>query len=143
LLADPLLAVLPEGHRLAHRRSIRLRDLARDRWVMGAPGHPCIDATIAAQSTAGFTPDVAHRTNDWNAATALVSGGHGVALIPKLALETAPPGVVVLSIRPSQPARNIYAVARSGSERSPHIAAALAALRKAAEQRQQAASVVR
>lgn len=133
LVRDPLLAVLPPRHPLAHRSEpIDIRALARDRWVMGNPGHPCIDATIAAQSSAGFTPTVAHRTDDWTAAAAIVASEDAVALIPQLALRNIRPAP--LAIRPvTEPlARHIYAATRNGSQASPHIAAATAALAAAA-----------
>ena len=141
LIRDPLVAVLPLEHpRAGARGKVNVRDLAREQWVLGTPGHPCVDVTIAAQSTAGFTATVAHRANDWAAAAALVATGHGVALIPELAIRNI--RASGLAIRPITPpiARNIYAAVRTGSERAPHISAALAALRSEAARIQTADS---
>lgn len=129
LVRDPLLAVLPNTHPLARKQGpVRLQDLADDRWVIGTVGHPCVDATTAAQSLAGFTANVVHRTDDWPTTAAIVAGCGAVALIPKLALRTVPRrGFVVRDL--AQPtARNIYAATRAGSASAPHIAAALSAL---------------
>ena len=133
LLRDPLVAVLPESHPLGKRATVRVRDLARERWVMGSPGHPCADVAIAAQATAGFTATVSHRANDWAAAAALVASGEGVAFVPELAMRSIPRiGISIAAVRPPI-ARNIYAAVRSGSEAAPHISAAVTALRAAAE----------
>jgi DNA-binding transcriptional LysR family regulator len=133
LLRDPLVAVLPESHPLAGNPSIDVDDLAREQWVMGTPGHPCVDVTIAAQATAGFTATVSHRANDWAAAAALVASGQGVAFVPELAMRSiATSGISVMPVTPPI-ARNIYAAVRKGSENAPHVAAAVGALRAAAE----------
>jgi DNA-binding transcriptional LysR family regulator len=133
LLRDPLVALLPKSHPLAGRQKVRVGELARDAWVMGNAGHPCVDVTIAAQATAGFTATVSHRANDWLAAAALVAGGLGIAFVPRLAMRNiATKRLSVAAIAPPI-ARNIYAAVRNGSENSPHIATVLDALRITAE----------
>ncbi len=133
LVCDPLVAVLPRSHRLAQKRApLQLRDLADERWVLGTVGHLCVDATIAAQSAAGFTANVVHRTDDWAAAAALVAADDLVALIPRLALRSIPRrGFVTRDLVPPT-ARSIYAATRNGSAHAPHIAAVLSALTSAA-----------
>ena len=134
LVHDPLVAVVPNDHRLASNRTpLPLRELAGERWVMGTVGHPCVDATIAAQSAAGFTANVVHRTDDWAATAAIVACGEAVALIPKLALLSIPRRGFATRELAQPTARSIYAATRSGSAHAPHIAAVLAALRSAAE----------
>jgi DNA-binding transcriptional LysR family regulator len=92
-----------------------------------------VDVTIAAQATAGFTATVSHRANDWAAVAALVASGEGVAFLPELAMRSITEnGISIAAVRPPI-ARNIYAAVRSGSQSAPHISAAVAALRAAAE----------
>jgi DNA-binding transcriptional LysR family regulator len=134
LIHDPLVIVVPNDHRLASsRRPLRLRQLAGERWVMGTVGHPCVDITIAAQSAAGFTANVIHRTDDWAATAAIVACGEAIALIPKLALMSIPRRGFTTRELAQPTARSIYAATRSGSTHAPHVAAVLSALGSAAE----------
>lgn len=132
LCRDPLRAVVPREHRLARDRHVDITDLASEGWIVGTDGHPCFDITMAAYVAACLTPRIVHRTNDWGAVTALVAGGAGVALVPALALDKDQQGIVALTVRPNEPARNIYAAVRKGSENAPHIAAVLGALQAVA-----------
>jgi len=89
LFEDPMLAVLPGGHRLARRRTLRLDDLAGEPWVLGG-GPGCSDrATILrACHAAGFEPRVTldFPTDDYHATQGMVAAGAGVTLLPRLAL---------------------------------------------------------
>jgi DNA-binding transcriptional LysR family regulator len=100
---------------------------------MGTVGHPCVDVTIAAQSAAGFTATVIHRTDDWAATAAIVACGEAIALIPKLALMSIPRRGFTMRELAQPTARSIYAATRSGSTHAPHVAAVLSALGSAAE----------
>jgi len=137
LLDDPLWVVLPRRHRLARKDAIDLADLAHERWNVGASQGPCLEAALTACAASGFNPNVDHRMNDWSALVRLVAAGCGVALVPQLALD--PSQLRDVAVRPvmgsSRPSRHIYAAVRSGTERSPGIAAVLAALVMAASER--------
>jgi DNA-binding transcriptional LysR family regulator len=132
LRRDPLRLVVPSAHPRAGGEILDIRDLAGEAWVTGATGHPCSEITMAACTAAGVSPKIAHRVDSWEAAIALVACGAGVAMAPELALGAHHPGVSVLAVRPGEPARNVYAAVRSGSQDAPHIAAVLAALSAAA-----------
>lgn len=132
LLADPLYAVLPFDHPLAGRPHVALSMLAEEAWVVGSPGHPCVDITLAALVSASITPRTCHQVNDWEAVASLVAHGAGVALVPALALRAGTPTVAVVPVRPTQPRRSIYAAVRNGSSHAPHIAAVIEALLAAA-----------
>jgi DNA-binding transcriptional LysR family regulator len=105
LLDDHFQVLVPTTHRLAHRSTVVLSDLAEDRWIQawGDPG-AVLDALAA---TTGFRPDIACRSSDYRFMAALVSAGIGVALIPGLAMSNTP-GAHVLSINP-QPTRYVGA----------------------------------
>lgn len=137
LLDDPLLVALCQHHALASRASIDLRALARERWIIGAARGPCREAGLAACAAAGFNPDVAQRVNDWAALLRLTAADCGVALIPRLAINTGSlRGVVLRQVRgPTRPSRHIYAAVRSGAERSPILAPVLSALQVSAVER--------
>ncbi|MER5638348.1 LysR family transcriptional regulator [Kitasatospora sp. NPDC002227] len=84
LLSDPLDVALPLGHPLAEVPGLRLAQLADEPWIYGATG-PWQEITLTACADAGFVPARAHTAADWSAVLALVGGGLGVALVPRLA----------------------------------------------------------
>ncbi|WP_020392642.1 LysR family transcriptional regulator [Kribbella catacumbae] len=132
LLADPLRAVLPSGHRLAGRvRPIALGDLAGERWVAGCPR--CEENLLTTTRAAGFVPDVRHRTDDYVVAQRLVAEGLAVTLLPGLALLAAPgKGVAVLQVRTS-PERRVGVLVRAELMQSAAVVAAIDALRVVAD----------
>ena len=131
LLADPLYAALPAGHRWAQAPGLRLADLAGEDWIYGETG-PWHEITVAACAAAGFTPRRAHAASDWDAILALVEAGLGVALVPRLAAPAARRGVAVRELRADRPQRYVVAAVRSGSGERPALARLLAALQRAA-----------
>jgi DNA-binding transcriptional LysR family regulator len=129
LLVDPLDAVLPASHPLARRQRLSLAALADEQWICGLPGSHCREITVAGCAQAGFQPDVRHFSDDWTVVVALVAAGCGVALVPRLAQPEPGAGAVVRTLGADAPRRHVVALARKGSEKAPHVAAVLAALR--------------
>ncbi|MFI0468438.1 LysR family transcriptional regulator [Saccharopolyspora sp. 5N102] len=84
VLDDPVVAVLPKGHRLAKRRSVELADLADERWIAGCTR--CRDHFVQECGAVGFEPDIAFTTDDNLAVQSLVAAGTGIALMPSLVL---------------------------------------------------------
>jgi molybdate transport repressor ModE-like protein len=133
LLDDPLDAVLPRDHELVGRAAIALDALAGEPWVGPSPGTSCLEVTLAGCAAAGFTPQLVHRTNDFTTLMTFVASGLGVALVPRLAQGQIPPGVAVVPLRGTPPARRVFAATRRGSEARPIVAALLDALGSAAK----------
>ena len=133
LLDDPYHVVLPAGHRLARRRTLRLSDIADEPWVQTAsvPG-PCQDVILGACDRAGFRPRVAVDADDYPTTQGLVAAGVGVALVPGLALGAVHPEVVVRPIREHRPVRHIHAVVRDVRALHPTVRTFLDALLDAA-----------
>jgi molybdate transport repressor ModE-like protein len=119
LLEDPMLAVLPGGHRLAGRRTLRLDDLAGEPWVLGG-GPGCSDrATILrACHAAGFEPRVTvdFPTDDYNATQGMVAAGAGVTLLPRLALAVPRDDLTVRPLAGAGPTREVVAAVRRGDQ---------------------------
>jgi len=129
LLVDVLDLALPAGHRFADRESVPLRELAGEPWIVGDARSCCGAVTRSVCAAAGFTPDIRHAVNDWQALAALVEAGLGVALVPRLVQPLHRPGLVLR--RPAggpPPTRNVFAAVRTGSENDPVLAAFLAQL---------------
>ncbi|MGH2947854.1 MAG: LysR family transcriptional regulator [Solirubrobacteraceae bacterium] len=127
LLEDPLRVALPAGHRLATNPSIELAALATEPWIAGRDGSFCHDVVLLAARAAGFEPKLAHITNEFSVAYALVAASAAVALVPELA-GPPPPGVVVRPVQGRSLSRHIYAAVRAGSSARPAVAALLQAL---------------
>ncbi|MFJ8105532.1 LysR family transcriptional regulator [Streptomyces sp. NPDC096132] len=132
LLEDPYLAVLPRGHRLVGRRSVRLAELAEEAFVGSEWPGPCLDAQIDACEAAGFRPRFVVESEDYVTAQGFVAAGLGVSLVPRLGLGSRHPGVVVREVRDPVPSRTIHAVVRESAPPQPPLDAFIEALREAA-----------
>jgi DNA-binding transcriptional LysR family regulator len=89
LLDDRLYVALPEGHRLARRRRLRLAELADERWVQGVYRGSTLHVLPAACRAAGFEPTIVFRSDDHMAVQGFVAAGLGIAVVPQLTLPTA------------------------------------------------------
>lgn len=118
LLTEEMHLAVPEGHRLAGRKSARLEELADEHWLCGASNGSCRELTLRSCALAGFTPDVTFETNDYNVMFGLVGAGLGVTLLPDLAFSSLKPGVVVLDVEPEPPVRRVWAATLNAGARS-------------------------
>jgi DNA-binding transcriptional LysR family regulator len=134
LIDDPYDVILPRGHPLAERRTLRLSDLAEEPWIASSDGCDCRRIQERACQDAGFEPRVAFEADETLAAQALVAAGVGVTVLPRLALATVHPGVVVRPMPPGTMVRRIWAARLESSYRSPACEAMLQILRDVAEE---------
>ena len=132
LIDDPYDVILPKGHRLAGRRTLRLADLAEDPWIASTPACGCRQITERACNDAGFEPRVAFEADETLAAQALVAAGVGVTLLPRLALTTLHPGVEARSLGRDAPMRRIWVASVAGGYLSPASEAMVQILRDVA-----------
>jgi DNA-binding transcriptional LysR family regulator len=126
LLDDRMLLVLPGDHPLAHKRDLRLEDLAEESFIQGAIG-TCPDTAILlrAASAAGFEPRIAFQSNDYTAIQGFIATGVGVGLIPDLALVSVRDDIVIRDLGPQAPFRRIFAATLDGGYQAPAAAAML------------------
>ncbi|HEY2768250.1 MAG TPA: LysR substrate-binding domain-containing protein [Solirubrobacteraceae bacterium] len=130
LLDDPMYLALPREHRLARRRALRLEDLREQAWVQTSASSPCARHVVRCCRAAGFEPQVAFESDDYQTVQGLVAAGVGVALIPELALSVVREDVVVRALSPHPPARRVIAALPAGAgPRTRLIPAASAMLR--------------
>ena len=125
LVTEPLLLVLPEDH--PAREPVNLGSLRDAAWIGGLTGTQFASALELACRTAGFTPRVMHRADDAILMHALVAGGLGVGLLPRLAC-TGATDVRYASAEPPPPSRHVTALVRRGAARRPALAVTLEAL---------------
>jgi DNA-binding transcriptional LysR family regulator len=127
LMRDVLDVAVPADHALASRDA-ELSDLANEPWIAPPVGWSCEDVIRVACSAAGFTPKVAHRSHDWTAIMAMVGAGLGVAVVPRLAQDAPPAGVVIRRLRGEPAARHLFVFCRRGAEGHPAIGATIDAI---------------
>jgi DNA-binding transcriptional LysR family regulator len=98
-------------------------------WIAASPQTLCHLMTVRLCQAAGFSPRIRHHADDFATVLALVAAGQGVALVPELALDGQPPGVL---LTPLSARRRTLIASRRGSAGHPAIAACTVALRGAA-----------
>ncbi|HEX5494226.1 MAG TPA: LysR family transcriptional regulator [Mycobacteriales bacterium] len=90
LQVQPLDLIVPPDHRLAHRRRVRLGELAADDFVCLEPGYGLRRISDELCQRAGFTPKVSFEGQEVDIVCGLVAAGLGVALVPARAAEHSP-----------------------------------------------------
>jgi DNA-binding transcriptional LysR family regulator len=125
LFEDPMFLALPAAHRLAARQRLRLEDLREEAWVQTARASSCARHVVRCCHAAGFEPNVAFESDDYQTIQGLVAAGVGVALIPRLALSAPRPDVLTRSLSPAPPVRRVIAAAPAGARLVPAATAML------------------
>jgi DNA-binding transcriptional LysR family regulator len=128
LLDDPLYLALPREHQLAARKTLRLEQLRGEAWIQTAAESPCARHVVRSCHAAGFEPNVAFESDDYQTVQGLVAAGVGVALIPELALSSARPDIVIRALSPRTPVRQVIVAVPGKARLSPAAAAMLEVL---------------
>ena len=132
LLEDPLYLALPREHKLATKRKLRLEDLRGEAWVQTSSSSPCARQVVRSCHAAGFEPNVAFESDDYQTVQGLVAAGVGVALIPELALSVVREDIAIRALSPRPPVRQVVAATPAGARLLPAAPAMLAELEAAA-----------
>ncbi|MFA3873825.1 LysR family transcriptional regulator [Streptomyces sp. MMCC 100] len=130
LLTDRLVALVPEGHRLARTEgAVAIGELARESWIAGCPR--CRGQLVEVCEGAGFSPRIDFATDDYPAVVGLVGAGLGVAVLPQLAVESVRPrGVRTVTLEPAV-RREIVALTLPDLAQVPAVTATLDELARA------------
>ena len=120
LFDEPLLMALPGDHPLARRATVRLSDLAQERWMLGTT-ESCPDASrfLQACAGAGFDPQIAFHNDDYTAILGFVAAGVGVAPVPEMVARTAPRNATIRPLRSEALTRPILASCPAGYRPGP------------------------
>jgi DNA-binding transcriptional LysR family regulator len=113
--------VVPDDHRLAGRKRVRLAEAADETFVTLEPGYGLRRITDALCAEAGFAPRIAFEGEEAETLRGLVAAGLGVALLPPPAV--ARPGVVELTVTAPRAAREIGVAWVDGHPDTPPVAA--------------------
>ncbi|MDT9683184.1 LysR family transcriptional regulator [Streptomyces sp. TRM76323] len=113
--------VVPDDHRLAGRKRIRLAEAADEAFVTLEPGYGLRRITDDLCAEAGFRPRVAFEGEEAETLRGLVAAGLGVALLPPPAVPR--PGVVELTVTAPRAVREIGVAWQAGRPDTPPVAA--------------------
>jgi molybdate transport repressor ModE-like protein len=129
LCTEPLVVVSAVGA-LPGRGEVTLSELSGASWVMPPLDAACGQAVRFACRAEGFEPQVRWETDDMLLLVRAVAAGHGIAVLPRLAVAD---NVAEIAIRPLAPSmtRRLLALTRTSSQDRPIIRAALDELVKA------------
>ena len=132
VLGIELVAAIPEGHPLAAREEVPMRELGGERLIMFPRRfHPnSYDYIMECCREAGFSPDVMQRNEPqlYSGATTyrMVASGAGIGIVAAPVVSTSRPGGVVFRpLREPAPVLNLAAAWRRGDP-SPNLQAFLA-----------------
>jgi DNA-binding transcriptional LysR family regulator len=100
---DELVAAVPAGNPLAHRRSLSLDMLSGEPFIIYTPISVLHATILMACQRAGFMPLVAQEAPQVHTILSLVQSGLGVALVPSKTTRNVPDGVKLLRL--ADPAR--------------------------------------
>src|SRR5882724_3540079 len=87
LLTERLFAALPRKHTLAGRRSLALKDLRKEPFLLLRDGHCFRDTAVAACDRARVSPQVIFESGQFSSILSMVGTGMGVSIVPEMAIE--------------------------------------------------------
>jgi molybdate transport repressor ModE-like protein len=131
LCTEPLVLVSPVGH-FRQRDDVGLSDLAPENWVMPPRSAACGQAVRVACRAAGFEPRVSWETDDMLLLVRAVAAGHGIAVLPRLAVADSVASVDLRLLNSPPMNRRLLVLTRSSGADRPVVQAVIAELTKAA-----------
>ncbi len=132
LLTEPLFAVLPQKHKLARRRSISLKDVRKEPFLLLRDGHCFRESAVAACDRARVHPQVIFESGQFSSLLGMVGAGMGVSLIPQMAMDKKS-GCRYVSISDPEATRTIGAVTLRGRSLTRASRSFLSLLQKSAD----------
>jgi len=87
LLSERFFAALPADHKFAKRRSLSLKDLRADPFLLLRDGHCFRDNAVAACDRVRVHPQVIFESGQFSSLLSMVGAGMGVSIVPQMAIE--------------------------------------------------------
>lgn len=131
LRTESLVLVSPPGT-FEGSGAVPITALASQRWVMPPPEAACGQAVRSACRATGFEPDVRWETDDMLLLVRAVASGHGIAVLPRLAVADDIADVEIRPLAEPNMSRRLLALTRTSGQDRPVIQAVLRELQKAA-----------
>jgi LysR family hydrogen peroxide-inducible transcriptional activator len=139
VLTEALFAALPRGHRLTRSRTITIKDLSAERFILLNEMHCLGEQVLTLCRAHDCQPAIACRSAQIATVQALIALGHGVSLLPDMACRADRTNrLVYRSLATEQSLRTIAAVWHRHSYHSPAVDCFLDALRGWAREFQRA-----
>jgi LysR family hca operon transcriptional activator len=104
LIREPLVAVLPAGHRLAEQKAVRVQDFAKETYISPTRVAPALKAVIenyAAKSGVVLKPE--YDAENLSSVISLVTSTSGVTLMPLYVNLMLPASVVIRPLQGDAP----------------------------------------
>jgi DNA-binding transcriptional LysR family regulator len=115
--------VVPAGHRLAGRESVRLAEAAGEEFVSFEPGIGLRQISDGLCAAAGFAPRIAFEGEEADTVRGLVGAGLGVALLPAASTQFPDPDVAAVAISEPPASRTVGLAWMADRPASPPAAA--------------------
>jgi LysR family hydrogen peroxide-inducible transcriptional activator len=125
LFGESFLVAMPEKHRLAARKRVKVGELEGEKLLLLEEGHCLRNQALEVCAQVG-TEEQDFRATSLETLRQMVAAGLGITLLPRLAAEgpfASARGLVVRPFAPPQPARLIGAAWRRSTSRGEAIAA--------------------
>ena len=115
VLAEPYLVALPSKHHFASRKSLRLKDLSSELFVMLGPEGSAgfHHEVLALCEAAGFASSIAQEIATMDVVVSLVDAELNIALVPDPSRVLAFPGVVCKPLRGLEHPSRLYLAMRN------------------------------
>jgi len=133
LVSEELVVAVPTEHPLAGRDVIRLADLAAEPFVAFRIGSRLRELLDSGAADAGFEPHIALESNESRRIRSLVSGGLGVAILPRSDAGGPGSAIAVAQLVEPEMRRDVSLASRAGRRHSPAATAFLALTRRVYE----------
>jgi LysR family transcriptional regulator, hydrogen peroxide-inducible genes activator len=87
LLTERLFAILPKGHRLARRRTLRMKELREEPFLLLRDDHCFRDTAIDVCKRARLSPQIVFESGQFSSILGMVGAGMGISIVPEMAVE--------------------------------------------------------
>src|SRR6202158_96396 len=132
LLTERLFAALPKNHKFAKRRSLFLKDLRSEPFLLLRDGHCFRDTAVAACDRARLHPPIVFESGQFSSLLSMVGAGVGVSIVPEMSMEKKS-GCRFVRVADTEASRTIGAVVLRGRSLTRLHRAFLARLRTSAQ----------
>ncbi len=87
LLTERLFAILPKGHHLARRRSVLMKELRQEPFLLLRDDHCFRETAIEVCKRARIMPQIVFESGQFSSIVGMVAAGLGISIVPEMALE--------------------------------------------------------
>jgi LysR family transcriptional regulator, hydrogen peroxide-inducible genes activator len=90
LRTERLFAILPKGHALSRKRSLKMKELRDEPFLLLRDDHCFRDTAIEVCKHARILPQVVFESGQFSSILGMVAAGLGISIVPEMALEKRP-----------------------------------------------------